>query len=402
MNEVSLPQALEIVSASVSPLPMEHVPLSGCCGRTVSGDVIALLDVPSADVSSKDGYAVVSADLEGASPQSPVRLELAGQQFAGFPRTLHVARGKAVKITTGAAISPGADAVVPLELAAEAQNAVTVSAPLDRGRNILPRASDIRAGSLVVPKGKTITPADVGLIAAAGVRALEVFGRPRVAVIATGDELVPAGEPAGGGKIPASNMAAIRAWCERYGMECREAVVPDDFEEIGRAVADGLRRCDCVITSGGTWIGGRDLVAGVLDRLGWQVKLRHVRMSPGKSVFFGMLQSRPIFCLPGSPAANQAAFLLLALPALLSLCGRSGPALPSLPAVLERDVAGREGFTLVTMGRLARGPGHVLFTPIDPAGQLMSLSLAQGLLLVPEGTATIPAGSPVDVIDLRV
>lgn len=400
-HDIPFDEALKTVLSAISPLPPEEACLERLTGRVAEEDIVSLLDSPSADVSLKDGYAVRSVDIEGASPESPVTLRLAGRRLAGSEEGATVTMGTAVRVTSGAVIPPGADAVLAEEFAREEGGTVKATADAHRGRNILKKGTDIGKGETVMERGNPLLPADMGLIAASGHSRVRVHRNPLVAVIATGDEVVAAGMPVPEGKVAASNLVTITSWCALFGMETRTFVLRDSEREIADAIGGSIRDADCIVTSGGSWKGERDLVVRVLDGLGWRKIFHRVKMGPGKAVAFGFLDEKPVFCLPGGPPSNQMAFLELALPGLLSLGGRTREAFPVIPAMLERDVQGQRDWTQFIMGLIKKTGEGIVFTPIVNESRLQSLSNAEGVIRIPEGVERIPGGSMVEVQVLK-
>ena len=397
MTKIPFTKALEIIFETVSPLPAETVSIEECAGRVAAAEIVSAIDSPSAHVSLKDGYAASAADLADASEKSPVTLRLAGARFAGNDSDLTITSGQAARITTGAVIPAGADAVLAEEFATAHDNEVIARTTVAVGQNILPRGTDLEKEQVILPAGAAITPARAGLIAAAGLHELDVYKRPRVTVVAIGDEIVPAGLPVDEGKVAASNLVSIRAWCELFNMRTEASYTGDSVEAIAGAVSQNLRSCDCIITSGGAWKSERDFVVGVLDGLGWKKMFHRVKLGPGKAIAFGMLGSKPVFCLPGGPPSNQIAFLMLALPGLLRLGGREHAALPSAPAKLERGVSGRSDWTQVKLGLVKTDKDGLIFSPLELPSRLMSLAKAQALMTIPEGVETVDAGCKVNI-----
>lgn len=395
MIDVSFAHAFDLVMRWVAPLPEEVVPVEHSLGRAVSRDIASLVDSPSADVSLKDGYAVVASDIAQASHSKPVTLELLGAKFAGDHREAAVTTGRAVKVTSGALIPLGADGVLSNEFALEEGATVKAFAPV--GSNILKKSTDVCKGEVIVPKHTTLTPSHVGLIAAAGHAAVWVHRKPRVTIIASGDEIVGPGEHIGRGKVAASNIVTVSAWCKHYHMETKMLVVGDSAEAIRQAITDALPGCDSVITSGGAWKSERDLVVRVLDDLGWQKHFQRVKIGPGKAVAFGLLHAKPVFCLPGGPPSNQMAFLHLALPGLMRLAGHEQTTLPVLNAVLTQEVGGQKDWTQFHLGQVRTHGDFLVFVPQKLPSRLQMLARADGVVCVPEGIEAIPAGSTVKV-----
>ena len=390
-------QALRLTLESISALPAESLPVWQLTGRIAAEDLCALVDAPSADVSLKDGYAVRSADVARASATSPVRLRLIGAAQAGSRFSGEVAPGTAVRVLSGACVPYGAEAVVSGEFASDDGAWVTVTADAAPGRNILRRGTDVTRGDLVAPAGTRLRPAQVGLLAAAGHGRVPVVRRPKVAIIATGDEVIAPGKALGTGQLYASNLVTLAAWCAHYGFETAVSVVPDQAAAIERCLTAALDECDAVITSGGAWTGERDLVVHLLDGLPWQKVYHKVKLGPGKAVAFGLARGKPVFCLPGGPPSNQMAFLQLALPGLLKLAGYRRPRLPEVAATLAEPVEGQVDWTQFIGGRLERTPTGDLFHPLQLASRLQSMAQAEALLAIPEGTASIPRGARVHV-----
>jgi len=397
MINISFNQAYETVVNNILPLPDETVSVENCMGRATSQNIVSLIDSPSADVSLKDGYALISEEIKKASPESPVVLDLIGSQFAGTQdtNTLRVTRGKAVKITSGAVIPSGVDGVLANEFAVESNNRVKALATV--GNNILKKGTDTTKGEVVVPKHTTLMPTQIGLIAAAGHSQARVYKKPLVTIIATGDEIVAVGKPVGEGKIAASNIATLAAWCAYFNMESHTLVVADSTKAITQAIKKNIAASDCIITSGGAWRSERDFVVKVFDKIGWKRMFYRVKIGPGKAVAFGLLDGKPIFCLPGGPPSNQMAFLQLALPGLRCLGGHKENTLPVIAAVLEKEVSGQKDWTQLEMGLFRRNDNSLIFTPKKLPSRLQSLSSAEGIITIPEGIETIPANSRVDV-----
>lgn len=402
MESISYTRALQLTLESISPLDAEVFPLSQITGRVIASDLHARVDSPSVDASLKDGYAVRSADISYATPQDPVRLRLIGSVSAGDRFEGEVIPGTAVRILSGARIPPGAEAVVSEEFTRRDGNWVTVTNFAQPGRNILLKGSDVSVGQLLVSAGTLLRPAQVGLLAAAGYSEVPVIRRPRVAIIATGDEVIAPGEELSEGKLFASNLVTLEAWCSLYGMETTLSVVQDDAEAIKRHLLEAIAASDIILTSGGAWKGERDLVVSLLDQLGWQKIYHRVRMGPGKAVGFGLWQEKPVFCLPGGPPSNQMAFIQLGLPGLLKLGGQRQPGLARTVVKLAERVEGQRDWTQFIAGRFQKRGDEIHFHPLKMTSRLGSMAEAEGFLAIPEGTAHIPQGTRVSIQVLRL
>jgi molybdopterin molybdotransferase len=265
------------------------------------------------------------------------------------------------------------------------------------GRNILPKGCDVSIDELVIPSGSRLSPGKIGILAAAGHDRISVVKKPRVAIIATGDEVLLPGQPLSEGKLYASNMFTLNAWCRRYGLETSLDIVGDDAKRISDKLNLASQTYDAVLTSGGAWSGDRDLVARMLDQLGWQKMYHRVRIGPGKAIGFGFLKNTPVFILPGGPPSNLMAFLQLALPGLLSLAGYSNLQLPHKPSKLAETVNGQSNWTQFIFGKFENRHGASYFRSIRYNSRLKSMAEAEGVISIPEGTDQIAAGTEIRV-----
>ncbi|MCU0485412.1 MAG: molybdopterin molybdotransferase MoeA [Anaerolineales bacterium] len=390
---IGFDEAYERTLQAIQPLDLEKVALLQAVGRVSGRDLSAPHNVPSAEVSFKDGYALKSADVQGASPAQPVRLRLAGSVAAGGSWQRAVQAGEAVRILSGAPLPPGADAVLADEFARVQPGMVQALNDAAPGCNILPRGADVQAGQCLVRAGQRLSPPAVGLLAAAGYAVVEVFRQPRVAVLATGDEVVAPGQPLEPGKLYASNLCTLAAWCLHYGFEVQTLVEPDDAAAIRQALTGCLEQYDAVVTSGGAWKGERDLTARLLDELGWQKIFHRLRIGPGKAAGFGLYGNKPVFILPGGPPSNHMAFLQLALPGLHRLAGYASPGLPLLPAILAEPISGQLDWTQFVHGRLEIDTGRLRFIPLRSSSRLVEMAQTDAVARIPEGIESIPAGS---------
>jgi molybdopterin molybdotransferase len=399
---MGLAEALTLTLDRLSPLEGEIVPLLDSVDRVTAGSMPALVDSPSVDASLKDGYAVISREVAGATPEKPVRLRLLGSVAAGATTEVAVTAGAAVRILTGARIPRGADAVVSGEFAIAGNGDVLITTFAEPGRNILPCGCDVTAGAIIAQAGAILTPGLVGLLAGAGHSEVPVVRHPRVALVATGDEVIAPGQPLPDGKLYASNMTALGAWCRRYRMDTIMAIVPDEPEEMKKAFSHALTRADAIITSGGAWTGDRDMVARIMAELGWEKVFHRIRIGPGKATGFGKLDGKPVFILPGGPPSNLMGFLQIALPGLLRLAGHQRPGLPLITVRLSVElVAAHPDWTQFIFGRIDQHGEFPLFVPLQGSSRLGSMAEAEAVVNIPEGRMHWPAGSIVQAQLLR-
>lgn len=395
---IGLEKALSITLENIKPLPAENVELVACVDRVAGADLYALVDSPSMDASLKDGYAVLSHEVADAAPDRPVRLKMTGYLAAGAEKNIELKLGTAVRVLTGARIPAGADAVVAEEFVKPEENDVLIENFAEPGRNILPRGSDVSAGKCIIRSGRTISSGMAGLLAAAGHSTVPVIRNPTVGIIGTGDEIVAPGEPLAEGKLYASNVMTLAAWCSRYRMKSLMTVVHDDFDTISSTLSAVAGEADAVITSGGAWVSDRDMVAQALEGLGWKELFHRIRIGPGKAVGFGILHSKPVFILPGGPSSNLMGFLQIALPGLLAMAGHSDPGLPRTYARLGSDLEGRvSDWTHFFFGTLEEKDGLPVFHPLKGASRLRSIADAQAIAAIPEGQDYLTEGSVISV-----
>ena len=395
---IGLGEALTITLKHMKPLAVERIELAKFTDRIAASYLYALVDSPSIDSSSKDGYAVVSYDIVDATPAMPVNLKMAGHLAAGEKTEMTLKPGTTVRVLTGARIPAGADAVVSDEFVKPEGNDIVVMNFAEPNQNILRRGRDVVSQTCIIRQGTQITPGIIGLIAAAGHDTVPVFKKPTVANIGTGDEIVAPGEPLGEGKLYASNIMTINAWCSRYGMKTNMTVVRDDFDTLTGTLKTIAADADAVITSGGAWTGERDLVGKTLEGLGWQQYFHRIRIGPGKAVGFGMLAGKPVLILPGGPPSNLIGFLEIALPGLLALAGHAQCGLPRTHARLAADLEGRErDWTRFFFGSLKEEEEFPVFHPVNSSSRLQDMAEADAIASIPEGQECRKKGSVISV-----
>jgi molybdopterin molybdotransferase len=388
------PEAVARVLAALEPLAPRAMPLIECAGLVLAEDVVADRDVPSFANSAMDGYAVRAADVEGASAERPVVLAVTGEIPAGAAGETPVAPGTAARIMTGAPVPPGADAVVPWEDtdAGADGDSVAVRVPAPAGRHVRPAGEDLRSGTRVVVAGARLRPAHLAVLALLGRTEAVVVPRPRVAILSTGDELVPPGGDLGAGQVHDANGTLLTALCAQSGAEVIASdLVGDDPGKIEAWFAWNAERADLLVTSGGASVGEHDWVRDVLSRAG-RVDLWKVAMRPGKPVLFGRVHGTPVLGLPGNPGSVLACTHVFVAPALRRLAGRT-PAPRTVPGVLTAPVAGdpvRTFYCPVTLD------GHEAAPVPSRSSQALSHAFeADGFAVIPPGG--LPEGADVTV-----
>jgi molybdopterin molybdotransferase len=394
---ISFDEALDLTLAHVSPGEAEILPLDRLTGKILAEDMIAKVDSPSVTTSRKDGYAVVSSDLTAATNKSPVELVLVGHLSAGDTSDFQITGGQAVRVTTGAPLPKGADAVLSEEFCEQFEDAILAHNTAEKGRNILKRGTDIRQQETVAAKGEKLSPALIGLLASAGLDRAPVHRAPKVAVIASGDEVVAPGSPLPEGKLYASNMIEICSWLSFFGLSYSAVLVGDDKQEIHNAITAKLSEADVFITSGGAWGSEHDLILDVVDDLNWQGVYRRVRMGPGKPVGFGLLENKPFFILPGGPPSNEMAFLQLALPAIMKMKGEALFSFPRVQAQLAESVEGHKDWTQFIHARLEKSKNQLIVKPAKLKSRLISMARKEALIIIPEGWEEWNAGEIIEI-----
>ena len=388
---ISYQEAYELTINNIHPLPAELVTLLDATGRVAAQDLRAQVDAPTVNVSLKDGYAVHPQDVAQATAESPVRLTVLGTIAAGGEWRTEIGHGQTARILSGAPVPEQLGSVLAEEFTRRDGEQVLAFSHAASGRNILWKGSDVRKGDVLVKAGETLRPTLVGLLAAGGYEHVPVVRQPKVHILATGDEVLAPGEPLLEGKLYASNLVTLAAWCRRFGFEVQTQVVPDDAEAIRHALQQHLAAGDALLTSGGAWKGERDLTVRLLDELGWHKHFHRVRIGPGKAIGFGVYQGKPVFCLPGGPPSNHMAFIQLALPGLQTLAGFAQPGLPRQLARLQAEVRGQIDWTQFIHGRLEQADQELRFHPILDASRLQMMAHTQAVLAIPEGVEEIAA-----------
>jgi len=402
-EDLSVQEALALVLARVSILSAEAVPLAEALGRVLAAPVVAHDALPPFANSSMDGYALRAADVGAANAESPVDLRVVGDVAAGTQSTVVVTPGTAARIMTGAPLPEGADAVVPVEDTDEPWRGaerplperVAVRRAVRAGDYVRYPGEDIRAGTTVLAAGHVLRPQEIGVLASLGVGQAPVVRRPRVGVLATGDELIAVDEPLRPGKIRNSNSYAQAAQVLALGGVPVLLGVAADTEADVRAKLDAAvtAQVDLLISSAGVSVGAYDVVKHVLDHAG-QVNFWRVRMRPGKPLAFGDYSGIPYLGLPGNPVSAMVSFETFARPAILKMAGHQRLDRPSVQALLLEDIRsdGRESFVRAVVTR--DGRGYVAVTTGSQGSHIMtSLVAANALLVVPEGVTAVAAGT---------
>jgi molybdopterin molybdotransferase len=405
IDDLTVKQALAAVLKGVSRLPAEPAAILDALGRVLAEPIIARDNLPPFANSSMDGYALIATDLAGASSSTPARLRVVADVAAGAMPEVTVTPGTAARIMTGAPLPAGADAVVPVEETNEPwrdperplPDFIEVRRSVKPGDYIRRSGEDIEAGQVVLEAGHVVRPQEIGVLASLGVSQVEVVRRPRVAILATGDELLPVTEALQPGKIRNSNGYAQQAQVLAMGAVPVNLGIAGDTEAAVRArLQEGLQAgVDLFVSSAGVSVGAYDVVKAVLEQAG-DVGFWRVRMRPGKPLAYGTYQGVPFLGLPGNPVSAMVSFERFARAAILKMAGHSRFDRPQVEATVKDEITsdGRESYIRAVVAR--HEGGYVARTTGSQGSHIMtSLVKANALLIIPEGVLRVRAGETV-------
>lgn len=406
---ISVEEAREAVLARIDRLEAEQVDILSSLGRVLSEDISSDIDIAPFDNSAMDGFAVRVADLVGAGEDTPIVLDVVEHVAAGAFPQLALEDGQATRIMTGAPVPQGADAVVMIERTEPvtggggAGGTVAIKTTASLGENIRKRGEDVRKGDVVLEAGEVVSAAAVGLMAAMGRATVGVYRRPRVAIVATGDELVAIDEYPGPGKIRNSNSYSLAAQVLAAGAEPHILPVARDNEADTRAILSRAPEFDLMVTTGGVSMGDFDVVKDVLTDIGtmdfWKVAMR-----PGAPQTYGTIGDTPFFGLPGNPTSTMVGFELFVRPALRKMAGFSAIDRPRVEAVLAHDVKKKSDRRYFLRARLSKtDDGYsVALSGSQSSAMLTSMHRANCLASVPEGVSFAEKGTVITCIRLDI
>lgn len=406
---LSVEEALEKVLAMFRPLEAERLPVLETLGRVLAEDVIATGDIPPHANTAMDGYAVQAADLAGAGPDTPKRLRVIENLAAGYVAAERVVPGTAIRIMTGAPMPEGADAVIPFEETHQEGEWVDCFAAMRVGANVRPAGEDVRAGERTLARGTRIRPQEIGMLAALGYGEVAVIRRPRVAILATGDELVDVGAPLSPGKIRNANSYSNAAQVLQYGgVPLMLGIAQDTVEDLTAKIRAGLAQgADLLMTSGGVSVGDFDVVKKVLAAEG-EISFWRVLMKPGKPLAFGYITAEvngaprtvPLLGMPGNPVSAMVSFELFARPAILMMLGVKDLRKPTFEAILDQAIPSKDARRHYVRVRITRHTDgfHAALTGDQGSGILNSMVQSNGLAIIPADWDRAPAGARVQVM----
>jgi len=406
MSLLSVEKAREHILSQLNPVATETALLTACMNRVLSVDIVAADDLPLFDNSSMDGFAIHAADTTHAAPISPVTLRVVADIPAGFTPKISLAPGEAARIMTGAQMPEGADSVIPVEdtdftersPGTPPPQSVSIEKVVSYGANVRQRGMDVYAGDVVLEKGYPLKPQDIGLLAMLGYPEVDVYKRPLIALLSSGDELLEAGAPLESGKIRDSNSYMLASLVESTGADVLRLGIAKDTREAVQGLVEQavLLNADLILSSAGVSVGAFDYVKEVVESYG-SLKFWRVNMRPGKPLAFGEYKNIPFIGLPGNPVSAFVGFEVFVRDSIGRLRGISDRSRQRVKVRSEEEILsdGRESYLRAI---LHEEDGHIIarLTGHQGSGNLLSLVQANALLIIPAGVKCVPAGQEVE------
>jgi len=401
---ISVESAQAIILESVNTLPEESIDIERSLNRVLAGDVFSNIDIPASNLSAMDGYAVISEDTEGASQDKPKILNVIEEIPAGSIPKKVIGKGSASRIMTGAILPDGADSVIMIEDTEALGHSVLIKKGVRPYQNVIKRGENIKNGEQLLEKGRLIDPPSIGILASLGIRNINVIRQARVAVLATGNEIVDITEKLQPGKTRNTNTYTLSAQIQdSYAIPINLGIAGDNKKDISLRIEKALGEADMVITSGGVSVGDYDIVKNVLGEMGLFVKFHKLAIRPGKPTLFGLIKGKPFFGLPGYPVSSMVCFEILARPAILKMQGMKSLTRPIIKARLVEDIRKKIGRRYYLRVKLTKKDDVIeaKLTGNQGSSVLVSMVKADGLLIAGEEVDFIPSGSDVDVYLLK-
>lgn len=405
---ISFHEARSKMLEGIKPLPSEKCRLEDLLGRVLAQDVTASFDIPPRDNSAMDGFAVIAADIAGASEGNPITLQVIEDVPAGRVATKSLKPGQAIRIMTGAQIPEGADAVVPVELTEgklqpfdmlRVHEKCKILQGVKQGANIRRQGEDVKSGQMLIAKGTRLRPQEVGLIASLGLTEVLVSKQPVVGIISSGNEVAAPGQPLKPGQIYDANRFSIGGQVKEAGAVVRDyGIIADDLQQIKETLQKVTNECDVIITSGGVSVGDYDLMKQALSEQG-QMNFWQVKQKPGKPLAFGHINGKPVVGLPGNPVSSMVVCDQYVRPLLLKMQGATNIFRGQVTAYSDQGIrkqAGRTEF-LRTKVKWQDGAYHAVLTGPQGSGILTSMVQADGLMILPEECEGVRSGDVVQV-----
>lgn len=381
---IPISKAKEIIKQETFSLETENVHISNVVGRILAEDIFADMDLPPFDRSQMDGFAVKCVDVENA----PTELKIVGESVAGRGWHDEMNSGEAVRIMTGALVPIGADSVQKVELTSEENGLVKIKEPTKIQQNIVKKAQEITKGEKVFEKGKIITENMIATLASFGYERIEVAKRPKVAILATGSEIVDISETPKQDQIRNSNSWMLKAFAEKYAAVEVLPIAVDDLEGLKNTISDAIKKCDCLIISGGVSVGDYDFTKPALRAIGAKIYFEKISLKPGKPMVFAKLDNTLIFGLPGNPVSIAVTFFVFVRMALLQMQGALNCELKIGFAKLTHDIKAvkeRDAVLPVSLSTNKKGKLTIETLRFSGSSNFIRFALANALVFVPQG-----------------
>jgi len=397
---IDVDRAKEIILNEISPLKKkERLNFFSCLNRISAQDVKAKENIPPFNNSAMDGFAVRANDLIGASRKSPKILEVIEDLPAGYVAKKSIKAGQAIRIMTGAPMPKGADAVVMVEETRSRNDTVEIYKEIKVGENVRYAGEDVKKGKVVIKKGSLLKSGHIGMLASLGASKVKVFKRPKVAILATGDELVNVDERLGPGKIRNSNAYSLYSQVVKTGaIPILLGIARDKKADLKTKIKKGLS-ADMLLISGGISVGKYDYVKDVLKGLGLEMKFWRVAMRPGKPLAFGVIKRTPVFGLPGNPVSSMVSFEVFVKPAIFKMLGRKTDGAKEVKAAIKEEIIKKKGLRYFLRAKTAWQNEAYVTKTTGPqgSGQLKSMAIANSLIILPEKEERMEKGRMVTV-----
>ena len=399
MSMIQVQEALDKILCQIQFKGVERVPLGQALGRVLTEDVVSRINNPPLDNSAMDGYAVIAEDIQSATPENPVKLEMVEEIAAGYTAKGTLKPGQTMRIMTGAPIPSGADAVLMQEDTQKDGNAILCLDKADVAENIRRAGEDVKIGEGVIKKGTTLSPAHIGMLAVIGRSQIAVSQRPTVAILSTGDEILELDETPQGPQIFNSNGHMLAAQIKSAGGIPVYLGIAKDTEKDLMEKFEWALKADIVVSSGGVSVGDYDLVKSSLQKMGQDMLFWKVAMKPGKPLAFGRIGKTPIFGLPGNPVSSFVSFEQFVRPSLRKVLGCSDLSHKTVQAKLTRTINKKPGRLHFLSSIVSWTDGEYTVTPAGEQGSgiLKSAANANGLLIFPLEAEEIKQGQEVAV-----
>ncbi len=399
MSMIQVQEALDKILTKIQFKGVEKIPLDQALGRVMAEDVVSRINNPPLDNSAMDGYAVIAEDIQSATPENPVKLEMVEEIAAGYTAKGTLKPGQTMRIMTGAPIPPGADAVLMQEDTQKDGDSILCLDRADVEENIRRAGEDIKIGESVLKKGTTLSPAHIGMLAVIGQSQIAVSQRPTVAILSTGDEILELDETPEGPQIFNSNGHMLAAQIKSAGgIPIYQGIAKDTEKDLMEKFEWALK-ADIVVSSGGVSVGDYDLVKSTLQKMGQDMLFWKVAMKPGKPLAFGRIGKTPIFGLPGNPVSSFVSFEQFVRPSLRKVLGCSDLSHKTVQAKLTRTIHKKPGRLHFLSSIVSWADGEYTVTPAGEQGSgiLKSAANANGLLIFPLEAEEIKQGQEVAV-----